>query len=196
MKKNKGRIIGDEVGFFPCLWIGLTNPFHVKEISEPGLKRGQFLFQHQYMGCGCRHVDLFGAIFPIFSCNDTKIMASFYKLERKYSNLPWSLTIDQLVHIRRDLKAIGPLDCNTEYELSGEAFLTFSFNDEAYTWIKKHFKMVTEIRESESHLPVEIAREENLRFKDEKAFVDWFRYDESIFFPFWLKGAFVYENSD
>lgn len=87
----------------------------------------------------------------------------------------WDPSIDDLVRVKQDLLYIGPLDCNSEFGLTGEAFFTFSFREETFDWIKKHFKMVRKIKDSADYSPVEVLKEEKVKFKTEKEFSDWFK---------------------
>ncbi|HEX9058990.1 MAG TPA: hypothetical protein VF941_02290 [Clostridia bacterium] len=115
--KKFGEIMLDEIGLFPCIWIGfIDNAYSVipwreseKNVTwnEIGngviipkwdgvvppysleLKPGQFIIDHQYKGTACSHITLAGIFLPLSTCENDIIREELEKLIKKYFNGPF-----------------------------------------------------------------------------------------------------------
>jgi len=202
MKKKSGVIFGESEGMFPCLWIGMYEKKWVeqkekKKLNVTKFKKGRFLFNHQYGGHICFHIFLDGIVIPIHTSKNSKLILKFKEFEKKYYNsqLIWA-SLDKLNKIRTKLKELGPLDCYMNYRDLGEGFFTFDITDKNIKWINNNFEIVTEIIDTKTDEWVKISKTSKLPFQNFDDLLNWFKDDRHFISPFWIKGAFIFENSD
>lgn len=212
MSRRAGVVEGDETGLMPCLFVGMTRPGSLKSalaearahddplgfFSFDQEKPGRFAFEHQFGGTACESVVLSGAVLPLIQCNDSRAREALGALANLYFDGPfrsWSPDLDELRELRVKMLDIGPLDITTDFRELGEAFLTFTLTDTAYAWLAERFQMVTEISDSPDFARTSIEETSGM-LPDLSAFLAWMSGPGRSCAPGWVRGAFLYANSD
>ena len=221
--RSSGVVHGDEAGLFPCVWIGFIDdgttsvPWWREEVKKrpararprstevreryvDTLKDGQFVFAHQCAGHMCHQMTLAGVVLPLAGCSEQGTAQAIESLTAKYFDQPFrglEPDLDDLVAVRDDLRAIGPLDCTRRFGRTTEAFLEFECDSDAYDWLRRRFEMAAEIVDNDGYGRVEVTRTAALPADDLAGFVEWLHGpDERWIAPWWLDGGIVYLNSD
>jgi hypothetical protein len=203
---ESGFIYGFTDRLFPSLWLGLIPPGPREKYRDDTLaklnKAGQFYIWHPYQGSTCDFVSLHGIFLPLVTCRNKEIVDAFTKLQRKYYNRPFTSVrpnLDEVVTVRNELRAIGPLDMSYDFRAMGEAYIPFQLSEVTYSWLRSNFEMMTRISEEESP-QVEIVETKPLTWNTLGEFTSWFFSHETSsresMIRTLLMGAFIYPNSD
>lgn len=220
MDQTKSNHIRRETGFiygftstrlFPCLWLGLIPPtpdsWYRDETREKLNKTGQFFIWHPYQGSSCDLVSLHGVFLPLTTCRNQGIRDALSKLQRKYQKGPFSsvrANLDEVVTVRNELRAVGPLDMSQDFREMGEGYIPFQLSEVTYAWLRNNFEMMTLVLDSDdefrAYRQLEVLQTKPLEWQTLSEFTDWF-YGEKWMLKegpirTLLLGAFIYPNSD
>lgn len=209
--KTSGKILWNSYRLGSCLWIGRLAPTEPNVIFAEDDPRhpftgpfqlGEFCLMHPYHGRACNCVTLRGIFLPLSTCKNHRLRRKFEELWERYTAHPFTgiyPNLDEVLGMRDDLRAIGPLDLSAHFRRAGEAYFPFTCTEATYAWLVRHFEMMVAIHDNPDRA-VQLQATTPLPWPSLQAFTNWlfnanWQLSEPVIQTLVL-AAFIYPNSD